>query len=117
MGNITFPGEAAVLEKARLAYLDYVAVDAVLRQDISAGNMDAAVTLNTDTSPGTSEEAFNRFVKAMDELRSINRQVFDDIWNEQRDALPRNQVVYGLIGYLLVIGLVGLGVYHRYREL
>jgi hypothetical protein len=117
MGNINFPGEAAVLEKARLAYLDYIATDVTLRQDISAGNIDDAITLNTDTSPGTSEEAFNRFVKAMDELRTINSQVFNDIWNEQRDALPRNQAVYGIIGYLLVMGLVGLGVNHRYREL
>ncbi len=117
MGNITFPGEAAVLERARLAYVDFMNTDVTLRQDIDAGNMDDAVVLNTDASPGTSEEAFGRFVKAMDELRSINRAVFDDIWDEQREALPRNQVLFGIIGYLAVIGFIGLGVYHRYREL
>jgi hypothetical protein len=117
MGNITFPGEAATLEKARLAYRDYLAADTTLRNDISAGDMAAAVSLNTDTSPGTSEEAFNRLVKSMDTLRDINRQVFDTIWDTQHDALPRNQTLYGVLGYLAIIGLVALGVYHRYQEL
>lgn len=117
MGNITFSGEATALENARTAFVDYLNVDAGLRQKIDAGDATGAVELNTGTADGSSEEAFNRFAAAMESLRAINRQVFDQIWADQQQSLPRNQVIFGFISYLLVIGCVVLGVYHRYREL
>jgi len=97
--------------------VDYLAVNSQLRQKIDAGDTKGAVELNTGTADGSSEEAFNRFVSAMDDVRTVNQQVFDDIWNTQRDELPRNQVLYGLAGYLILMGLVVVGVVHRYREL
>lgn len=117
MANITFPGEVAALEQARLAFIDYRAVNTQLRDLIKANDLTGAVELNTSADAGGSEEAFGRFAQAMEQVRSINRAVFDDIWNTQRDALPRNQVIYGVVGYLLVMLFVVLGVYHRYREL
>jgi hypothetical protein len=79
-------------------------VDATLRQKIDAGDTTAPVELNTGTAPGSSEEAFNRFVSAIDDVRVVNQQEFDDIWDTQRDSLPRNQVLYGVAGYLILMG-------------
>lgn len=117
MANITFVGEAAALEQARLAFQDYRAVNAQLRELIKQGDLTAAVELNTRNDSGGSEDAFGRFIQAIEQVNLINRSVFDDIWNTQRDALPRNQLLLGVLGYLFVMGLVVLGIYHRYREL
>ena len=73
--------------------------------------------MNTGTAAGSSEEAFDRFVTAIDQVRVTNQQTFDDIWNTQKEALPRNQVLYGVAGYLILMGLVAVGVIHRFREL
>ncbi len=117
LARLTYGDEVAALEKARQAFVDYLAVDATLRQKIDSGDTTGAVELNTGTADGSSEEAFNRFVSAINDVRVVNQQVFDDIWNTQRDSLPRNQVLYGVAGYLILIGLVGVGVIHRFREL
>lgn len=117
LAHLTYGDEVLALEKARQAFVDYLAVNAQLRQKIDAGDTRGAVELNTGTADGSSEEAFNRFVSAMNDVRTVNQQVFDDIWNTQRDELPRNQVLYGLAGYLILMGLVVVGVVHRYREL
>ncbi len=117
LARLTYGDEVAALEKARQAYIDYLAVDSQLRQKIDAGDTAGAVELNTGTADGSSEEAFNRFVSAMNDVRTVNQQVFDDIWDTQRDDLPRNQVLYGLAGYIILMGLVVVGVVHRFREL
>ncbi len=117
MANITFAGEAEALEQARLAFIDYRTINTQLRELIKTGDLTGAVELNTRSDAGGSEEAFGRFTQAMEQVNQINRTVFDDIWNAQRDSLPRNQVLFGVLGYLLVMALVAVGIYHRYREL
>ncbi|MBI1279269.1 MAG: hypothetical protein GC179_14170 [Anaerolineaceae bacterium] len=117
LAHLTYGDEVLALEKARLAFVDYLKVNAQLREKIDAGDTTGAVELNTGTADGSSEEAFNRFVNAIDEVRTVNQQVFDDIWNTQREDLPRNQVLYGVAGYLILMGLVVAGVVHRFREL
>lgn len=117
LARLTYGNEVAALETARQAFVDYLAVDAQLRQKIDAGDTAEAVKLNTGIEAGSSEEAFNRFVSAINDVKSVNQQVFDDIWNTQREDLPRNQVLYGLAGYLILMGLVVVGVVHRFREL
>lgn len=117
LARLTNGVEVNSLEEARLAYLDYQAVNVALRERIDSGDTTGAVELNTGTADGSSEEAFNRFVNAINEVRVVNQGVFDTIWDTQRESLPRNQVLYGLGGYLILMGLVGIGVLHRYREL
>lgn len=117
LAKISFEGELPALESARQAYLKFMAVDTQLRQKIDAGDSAGAVTLNTGTEAGSSEEAFGQLVSAMNDVRQINREVFNNIWNDQRESLPRNETLYGVVAYLAVIGLVLVGVYHRYREL
>ena len=117
LARLTYGDEVAALEKARLAFVDFLAVDATLRQKIDSGDTKAAVELNTGIDAGSSEEAFNRFVSAINDVRVVNQKTFDDIWNTQSETLPRNQMLYGLAGYLILMGLVAVGVIHRYREL
>lgn len=117
MANITVRGEAAALEEARLAFLEYRAINNQLRELIKINDLAGATELNTQAEVGGSEEAFGRFVAAIERVNQLNRTVFDDIWNTQRDTLPRNQLLFGVVGYLLVMVLVIFGVYHRYREL
>ena len=84
---------------------------------ITANNMTDAITLNTSTDPGTSQEAFNRFVTAIDQVRDMNRAVFDQVWQSETQTLQTNRVLLGLVGYAAIALLVFLGVYQRYREL
>lgn len=117
IANITTFGELQALEEARVAFNDYRQVNTELRKLIVAADLEKATLLNTKIETGTSEEAFNRFVENVQEARSLNRLVFDEIWFAQQNALPRNQVLYGVVGYGLLIICVLLGVFHRYREL
>jgi hypothetical protein len=115
--NVTFDGEAAALENARSALQDYLAIHADLAALIRNGDLAAAIELNTGADEGDSEAAFGAFVTAMNTVEAINREVFDDIWQQQQSQLPRNQIIYGIIANLIVIGLVAFGVNHRFREL
>jgi hypothetical protein len=117
LANINSGDEVRALEDARIAFNDYRQANTELRALLDNGDLEKATLFNTKAEPGTSEEAFNRFVTNIETARALNRTVFDDIWFAQRAVLPRNQVLYGVAAYGLVIVLVLAGVYHRYREL
>ncbi len=117
VANVTYQHEAETLETARRALVDYVSIDQVTRQYIAQNRMADAITLNTGRQVGQSNEAFDRFVSAMEYEKTINRREFDKIWLEQQSALPTNNALLGFGGYLLLIVLIGAGVYHRFREL
>jgi len=116
--NVTFSGEATALEAARQSLEDFREAHVNLRGQINSGDLEKAILFNTSADdPGSSQETFNRFVTAIEDLRQINRDVFDQTWAAQRDALNRNQLLLGLIGYALIAALIVVGVAHRYREL
>jgi hypothetical protein len=117
MGNITFSGEVSALETARRAFVDYLNVHGQIYDLIRKGDVAGALALNIGSEAGQSAEAFDRFTQAMDQERTINRTVFDQVWNTQKSLLSQNQVLYSVVAYGLVIVLVGLGIYHRFREL
>jgi hypothetical protein len=117
IGNVTFAGEVATLEHARQMYLSYQQAHKQLQQYLAAGDLAGAVEFNTGSAIGQSEAAFQAFVDAISQERAINRVVFDVVWMEQSVLLPRHQIVLGVMGYLLVIVLVGGGMWHRFREL
>jgi hypothetical protein len=117
IANVTFDGEATALDNARKAFQEFRAVNTQLRDQIAAGNIDDAVALNTEIAEGTSQEAFDRFVAAMDEVRDINRSVFDEVGQAASQTLQTNRILFGLVGYAIVAVLLIVGVYHRYREL
>lgn len=117
VANVTFPGELNALEQARTAFVDYLAVNQQLRELVAADDIEGAVALNTGTEAGTSQEAFDRFASAMEQVRTVNRKVFDETWASASTTLQSNRVLFGLVGYLAIAALIVWGVYHRYREL
>jgi hypothetical protein len=114
VGNVTFRAEAATLERARLAYLAYRETNQQFRNLINSGDIAGALELNAGE---TGASAFDSFVQAIDDERVINRAVFDEVWSQQQAAIPSSQGLYGVAAFILVIGLIGAGVYHRYLEL
>ncbi len=117
MANLTVEGQVNMLETARKAFVEFREVNDNLRALIANGQLDEAIALNTSADPGTSQEAFNRFVTAMGSVRDMNRAVFDQVGQASSDALQRNRLLYGFVGYALIAVLVLVGVNHRYREL
>jgi hypothetical protein len=114
VGNVTFRAEAATLERARLAYLAYLQINQEFRGLIDAGDIAGALELNTgEIGAG----AFNSFVQGIADERIINRAVFDEVWSQQQAAIPSSQGLYGVAAFILVILMIGAGVYQRYREL
>ena len=114
IGNVTFKGEAATLEQARLAYLTYRQIDQQFRNLIDTNDVAGALDLNTG-EVGT--QAFQKFAQAITDERLINRAVFDQVWKQQQASIPANQGLYGIVGYIIIMLLIMIGVYHRYREL
>ncbi len=117
VANVTFSGEAQALENARIAYTQYLASDAKLRELIKAGNLDDAVILATGSASSQRNSAFGQFITAMTQERDINLKVFNDTWHEAQSSLQSHRLLYGLVGYGLLIVLLVVGVYHRFREL
>jgi hypothetical protein len=114
VGNVTFRAEAATLERARLAYLAYLDINQQFRTLVDSDDISGALELNAGD---VGAAAFNNFVEAIEDERIINRAVFDEIWSQQQAAIPSSQGLYGVAAFMLVIVLIGAGVYHRYREL
>ena len=117
IANVTFPGEAQALEQARIAYQQFLTVNTQLRGLIQANNMPDAIKLNTTVDTGTSQDAFNQFVTAINQVRDVNHAVFDQVGQSASQTLQTNRILFGLVGYLVIGILLIVGVYQRYREL
>ncbi len=117
VANVTFAGEAAALEKARIAFADYLKINTQVRTLLQNKLVEDATQISTGSAVGQSDEAFNRFQQAMNEERAVNRGYFDSTWAEIQAALRPGQTVLAIGGYALVILAVLAGVYQRVREL
>lgn len=111
--NATFPGEVRALEKARSAYIEYMRYDAQIRTLLQQNNVAEASKIST----GASDQAFAKFVQALQEEHDINQQIFDGVWERQKAALSSYPLIFGVAGYGLLLLLIVAGVLHRYREL
>ncbi|MEO8392964.1 MAG: hypothetical protein ABI700_08220 [Chloroflexota bacterium] len=117
VANVTFAGETSALEKARIAFQDFVTVNTTLRGLVQSSKMDDAIVLNTSSDAGTSQEAFDRFATAINQLRDINHAVFDQVGQSATQTLQANRILFGLVAYVAIGILLVAGLYHRYREL
>lgn len=117
LANLTFTGEIQALEQARLALVDYQLLNTQIRERLEAGDNEGAIALNIGTDEGQSDEAYQRFVAAIEAERQINLAVYDDTWADSRAMLDNHQRLYAIIGYLVVILACLGGTYHRYSEL
>jgi hypothetical protein len=107
--NITFPNEAQAALAAFRAYNTYLQDDARLRSmplDTQAG-IKAAIDFDTDAdTPGTSDQAFNAYSKALGDVIALNEAQFES-------ALPAAENGIGTwtwLPYLLAVLLIGLTV-------
>jgi hypothetical protein len=105
------------LEAARKAFVDYLTIHRQIYDLVRKGDVAGALALNIGSEAGQSAEAFDRFTQAMTQERTINRTVFDQVWNTQSALLTQNRVLYSVVAYGLIVVLIGLGLYHRFREL
>jgi hypothetical protein len=117
IANVTFSGETAALEQARVAFQDFLTVNTNLRGLVQANRMAEAIDLNTSIDAGKSQDTFNQFVTAINQVRDINHTVFDQVGQSATQTLQANRILFGLGGYLLIGIFLVSGVYHRYREL
>jgi hypothetical protein len=117
IANVTFSGETQALEQARVAFQQFLTVNTQLRGLVQANSMDDAIKLNTSSDTGTSQEAFNQFATAINQVRDINHAVFDQVGQTATQTLQTNRLLFGLGGYILIGLLLIAGVYQRYREL
>lgn len=107
--NITFPDEAETALAAFAAYNTYIQDDQKLRNmplDSQAG-LKAAIDFDTDAaSPGSSDQAFTAYSKALGDVTALNEAQFES-------AMPAAQNGIGTwvwLPYLLMALLVGLAV-------
>lgn len=113
VANVTYMGEPQAIEQARQAYVRYLAYDQQIRDLVASNQLEAATVLDL----GDSNVAFGQFIDAVKSEKQINTDWFDRVWQQVQDSLPAHRLLFGMVGYMAVIGLLGLGVYHRYREL
>ena len=116
--NITFPGEAEQAMAAFTAYNTYVQDDAKLRAmplDTQKG-LKAAIDFDTDAdTPGTSDQAFNAYTKALGDLIATNESHFESSMPAAENAIGTwTWLPYPLS--LLLIGLTMLGLRPRITE-
>lgn len=117
VGNVTFEGEAAALERARTALLQYLTLNKNVRDLLAKNQVDDASLLATGESAGQSAEAYKRFSDEIANVQGINKAVFDETWQTVQATLTRDLVLLIFGGYLVVfIGIIA-GVIHREREL
>ncbi|MEY9934716.1 hypothetical protein ABH926_009384 [Catenulispora sp. GP43] len=116
--NITFPGEAEQALAAFTAYSAYIQDDATLRMMPmdSAKGIKAAIDFDTNAdTPGTSDQAFNAYSKALDTVIANNEAHFES-------SMPAAKNGIGLWSWLpyvlalLLIGLTVLGLRSRLTE-
>jgi len=117
VGNVTFDGEAAALERARLALRDYLTINQQVRALLTKNQVDDASLLSTGDAKGQSSEAFKRFTDEISNVQKINKAVFDDTWTSVQNTLNRNMLWFIVAGYVVVLISIAVGVIHREREL
>lgn len=117
VAKVSNPREPVLLEQARQAFNDYVAINANIRTLIKANNLDDASRIATGNNTGQSGQAFAQFINAMASERDLNRSLFNDVWQAEQSGLPLHQGLFGVGGYIMAIIGLAFGVYHRFREL
>jgi hypothetical protein len=76
--NITFTGERAAAEDTLLRYQTYQRDDRRIRQLAGGGRLRDAIAFCTSFAPGDSNDAFDRYDKALSRLIDINQHAFDE---------------------------------------
>lgn len=107
--NITFPGESEAAQAAFTAFDAYIQDDQTLRAmplDTSA-HLKAAIDFDTNAdTPGTSDQAFNAYSKALGDVISLNEAQFKSSLPAAKDGIG----TWTWLPYVLTVLLIGLAV-------
>ncbi|WP_143765546.1 hypothetical protein [Catenulispora acidiphila] len=118
LANITFPGEADQALAAFRAYCDYIKDDAKLRAMPSdpAGGLKAAINFDTNAdAPGSSDQAFTAYSKALGDVIATNEAHFESSMPAAENGIGTWTWLPYLFS-LLLIGLTVLGMRPRLTE-
>ena len=113
--NITFAGEREAALDSLEAWLQYLEVDARIRNLEHARRHQEAIELCTGTTEGGADWALARFDKALGRTLAINQSAFDRAVRNGTDALSNLDVKAASVA-LIVAVLVFVGLAPRIRE-
>lgn len=113
--NVTYPGEGESAIETFIWYVQYMALDSVIRTLDRQGEHAQAVALCVGTKEGQSNWAFQRFDAALDKTLQINRAGFDTAVKRAFRALWGLESL-ALVVLLLVGGCTIAGLWPRIAE-
>jgi hypothetical protein len=115
LGNITFKGEEAALQKTVKNWQRYNAIDQQIRTLAKQGNLAAAIALCIGRSEGQSNWAFEAFRGAQRETTELNQKAFDQAIDRGNQRLAPLTFLTPTV-CLGVMGLAFFGCLPRLRE-
>lgn len=113
--NITFTGERSAAETALLRYQTYQQDDRRLRTLATTGHLPEAIAFCTSYAPGRSNDAFDRYDKALAALIAINTDAFAgavDDGDHELDGWTAGLLLAGAV----LLGLIVAGIWPRLAE-
>ena len=114
--NLTFPNAQ---NTAKLTFGDfgtYLTADQHLRELATSGDRAGAITFDIGTAPGDSDYAFNAYDSHLAALIQINQTAYTTAIDDARSGLSGWSAPVPIIGALLVVALLGLGLWPRIAE-
>lgn len=115
LANITYDGEENLARDTLKGWLEYVRIDAQIRQLETAGQHDAAIALCLGTQVGQSDWAFDQFMKSLTATLNLNEQQFALAVSRAFHALSWLWMLLLAILFAPVIG-IALGIQQRLAE-
>jgi hypothetical protein len=115
LNNITFPGEEAAAQRAAAAFQAYQNDDAALRE-FAATDLTTAITYDISPRPGSSDGDFTQYDNDLLAVIQINQNAFDAAVHDGQDTVSDWTLWIPGVATLLIVGLVGVGLWPRITE-
>lgn len=116
MRNITFSGERAAAEATLAAYQLWQTDDRHMRSLAASGDLAGATKFEINNTPGNAFYDFNQYDIALFDLIQINQVAFDSAVSNAGSSVSGWTAAIPTIAGLLIIGLIGLGLWPRISE-
>jgi hypothetical protein len=114
--NITFPGEGQAAYNAAQDFDVYMQDDAKIRQDVAAGDLRGAVSVDIGLQAGQSNYDFGRYMTALSSVIQINTAYFDSAVAAGHGDVGAASWTTVLLGELLLLLCIAQAGYLRLRE-
>lgn len=114
--NITFSGERAAAEATLAAYQLWQQDDRHMRSMVASGDLTGATKFEINNTPGNGFYDFNQYDIALFDLIQVNQVAFDSAVSNADSSVSGWTAAIPTIAGLLIIGLIGLGLWPRIAE-